>query len=102
MSNNHTHKLLERINSDTFLNMKCREGIIYDTRMIIVQCIETRRINKITQNDMAKRCGVSLATIKRFEALKVDSLSLFIKYRYILENLPAREKRNIPKWVYRK
>jgi DNA-binding XRE family transcriptional regulator len=45
--------------------------------------IEMRGKWKITQEVVAQNCGVSLATVKRFEAFKVDSLSLYWNYKQL-------------------
>ncbi len=86
MTENHINKLLERLNSDTKLK--------------ILQLVDIRVFNGITQVYMAKTCKVSKETIKRFENLKVNSLSLFINYKFILEDLPNKKKKEVPKWVF--
>ena len=45
--------------------------------------IECRRKWGHTQEQVAIECGVSIPTIKRFEKLKVDSLSLYLNYKQI-------------------
>lgn len=95
-------KLIKRLKDDTFLNIKVKEGIILDTRLNIVTCINNRRFNKITQIDMSKWCKVSIATIKRFEQLQVDSLSLYLKYMYLLYDLNGRKQQKPPNYLYYK
>jgi DNA-binding XRE family transcriptional regulator len=49
----------------------------------LCQLIEWRKKYGFSQQDMATNCGVSVSTIKRFEAMKVDSLSLYWNYKQL-------------------
>lgn len=95
----HRDKLLKRLKKETFLCKQEKEGIFFDTKLKILECIDKRVFNKITQKDMASYCNVSLVTIKRFENLEVDKLSLYLKYRHFLEHLPNKKKRKVPSWI---
>jgi len=60
---------------------------ICDTSVIITEInglVANRAYLKISQMDMAESCKVSLRTIKRFEKMEVDSLSLYLNYKEIL------------------
>ncbi len=60
---------------------------IYDTSIIISEINELigmRKYLKISQEGIAMSCKVSLRTIKRFEKMQVDSLSLYLNYKAIL------------------
>lgn len=97
---NHRDRLLERLKDDTNMKLITNQSVRRDTVLKILECTNKRAFNKITQKEIAKMCGVSLPTIKRFENLKVDSLTLFKNYVSILEDLPNKKKRKVPKWVY--
>ena len=92
MTDNHRNKLLKRLDCDTSFTLKINDGIRRDTKLKILELVDKRVFNKFTQEDLAKLCGVSLPTIKRFENLEVDSLSLFINYKLLLEDLPNKKK----------
>lgn len=60
---------------------------IYDYSIIIEEIndlVEFRKYLKISQEAMAMSCRVSLRTIKRFEKMEVDSLSMYLNYKAIL------------------
>ena len=95
----HRDKLLKRIKSDTFLKNLNNEGVRYDTMVEIQSFVDKRVFNKITQQEMSLICNVSVATIKRFESLKIDSLELYLIYKVTLSELPNKVKRKIPNWV---
>ena len=67
--------------------------------MKILELVDKRVFNKITQSYISKTFNVSIATVKRFENLEVDSLSLFMNYKFLLEDLPNKKKQKVPKWV---
>ncbi len=95
----HRNKLLKRLKTDTFLKKINNESIRKDIIYTILSCVDKRVFNKITQNEMTKLCGVSLATIKRFESLKCESLELYLLYIHFLADLPNKKKIKIPNWV---
>lgn len=97
---NHRDKLIYRVKSDTFLIDVPDERIRFDTKVKILECVDKRVFNNITQKVMAQKCNVGVATIKRFESIKVDSLSLFLKYIAFLEHLPNKHKRKLPRRYY--
>lgn len=74
MSNNHKDKLIKRVYTDTSLMSIIDKGVRFDTKLKIQECVDKRVFNKYTQQDIAIKCGVSLATIKRFENCKIVSL----------------------------
>ena len=100
MTDNHRNKLLKRLDCDTSFTLKLNEGIRKDTKLKILEFVDKRVFNKFTQKELAEICNVSLPTIKRFENLEVDSLSLFMNYKLLLEDLPNKKKLKVPKWVY--
>ena len=101
ITESHTNKLIKRINSDTFLNKCLDKGISKDTKVLIQSFVDKRVFNNITQKQMSIDCNVSIITIKRFENLKVDSLSLFLNYQFILESLKNKTTLNKPDWVFK-
>lgn len=96
----HNDKLLRKLDSNTSFTLKINDGVKRDTKLKILELVDKRVFNKITQSYMANTCNVSIPTIKRFENLEVDSLSLFMNYKFILEDLPNKKKIEVPKWVY--
>ena len=99
MADNHRNKLLKRLNSDTSFKSIINESIKNDTKLKILELVDKRVFNKITQSYISKTFNVSIATVKRFENLEVDSLSLFMNYKFLLEDLPNKKKQKVPKWV---
>ena len=82
MLTKNTFKENQGIKSDTFIDM-----IIGDSSELVKEIntlIQLRKKMKITQEEMGWACKVSTPTIKRFESFKVDSLSLYLNYKYIL------------------
>jgi|GEM_PF-4244134 len=100
MPNNHKNKLIKRVYSDTSLMSIIDKSVGFDTKLKIQECVDKRVFNKYTQKDIADKCNVSLATIKRFENCKIDSLSLYLNYVFLLEGLPNKKSKRVPKWVY--
>jgi len=96
---NHRDTLIKRLNSDTFLNFMDGLGIKCDTSLDLLECIDKRVFNGFTQKEVATFTGRSLATIKRFEQGKVDSLFLYMFYIDRFKALPNRKKALTPKWV---
>ncbi|TNE74964.1 XRE family transcriptional regulator [bacterium] len=68
------------ITNDLFID--CLEGLSigFDTSSKLKHSIENRKQSKITQEEVSVLTGRSIATIKRFESGKVDSLFLFCYY----------------------
>lgn len=79
------NKLLKRIKNDTFVKSKQCESVKYETSISILQLVDARMSRNITQKQMSIRCKVSIATIKRFELLKCDSLLLYNSYKTSLD-----------------
>ena len=99
---NHRDKLLKRLNNDTFLKSVIDKSVRKDSILNILECVDKRVFNKIPQSDMAEYCKVSVETIKRFENLKCDSLSLYLCYITYLKPLLNRKKKKTPSWVHTK
>ncbi len=97
---NHRHKLIKRLNSDSFLKLMDGLSSKHDTSLDILECIDKRVFNGFTQKDVSGFTGKSLATIKRFEQGKVDSLFLYKFYIDRFRELPNKQKKTVPKWVY--
>ena len=92
-------RVVKRINNDTLCKfIKC-SSIKKDTSLRIAEYIYKRVFNGVTQEEVSISTGKSIATIKRFEAGKCDSLYLFMYYKTQFENLPNKEKVKIPKWI---
>lgn len=70
------------INNDFFIHHLEGLSISFETSRKLKGAIDNRKKSKVTQEDVSKLTGRSIATIKRFESGKVDSLFL---YRYYLE-----------------
>jgi DNA-binding XRE family transcriptional regulator len=77
-------KLLQHnrgVKSDTLLDkIHCDSSALVKEINLMVEC---RKKWSITQEEMSWNCKVSLSTIKRFEAFKIDSLSLYMNYQQI-------------------
>jgi DNA-binding XRE family transcriptional regulator len=77
-------KLLQHnqgVKSDTLLDkIHCDSSELVKEINLMVAC---RKKCSITQEEMSWNCKVSLSTIKRFEAFKIDSLSLYINYKAV-------------------
>lgn len=65
----------------------------------ICELVYKRVFNGITQDQVSISTKVSIRSIQRFEAGKLDSLSLFMYYKNQFEHLPSRNKTKIPDWV---
>ena len=94
------NQLLKRLNNETLLLEIKDERFRYDTKVKILECVSKRMYNGITQEDVAYILDVSVSTIKRFEALKVDSLSLFMNYRKLFEDMQNKKTSKVPRWVF--
>ena len=79
--NINTFKRKQGIKSDTFTDKLIEDGSYLIQE--INHLVKCRKELKITQEEMSWACKVSLPTIKRFESLKVDSLTLFLNYKHI-------------------
>jgi DNA-binding XRE family transcriptional regulator len=79
-----TKKILQGnagIKTDTIL-----DKMYFDSSELVREIntlVERRKKWGHTQKQVANECGVSVPTIKRFEKLKVDSLSLFLNYKQL-------------------
>jgi predicted transcriptional regulator len=77
-------KLLQHkqgVTSDTLLDkIYCDSSELVKEINLMVEC---RKKWSITQEEMSWNCKVSLSTIKRFEAFKIDRLSLYLNYKHI-------------------
>jgi len=97
---NHRDTLLSRLNSDTFLKFMDGLGVKNDTVLILLECIDKRVFNGFTQSDVSNFTGKSLATIKRFEKGKIDSLFLYQFYIDRFKELPNTKKKVVPEWLF--
>ena len=95
----HRDKLIKRLNSDTYLSFIKTQSVKNDTSVNLLSLIDKRVFNGITQEQVSISYGCSLAKIKRFEAGKVDSLSLFLFYVHQFKHLKNKKTRKIPSWV---
>lgn len=70
-----------RIKTDTIADKLYGDG----SKLIleINNMVTMRKKWRMTQEYVAQQLGVSISTIKRFESLKVDSLSIFFNYKQI-------------------
>lgn len=69
------------VKTDTFLDkVYCDSSELVKEINHLIKC---RKKWGITQEEMSWNCKVSLSTIKRFEALKIDSLSLYVNYKAV-------------------
>lgn len=69
------------VKTDTFIDkIYCDSSELIKEMNLIFEC---RKKSGITQEEMAWNCKVSLSTIKRFESLKIDSLSLYVNYKSV-------------------
>ena len=94
------YQLLKRLNNETLLTEIKDERFRFDTKVKILECVSKRMYNGITQEDVADMLDVSVSTIKRFESLKVDSLSLYMNYRKLFEDLQNKKSSKVPSWVF--
>ena len=97
---NHRYTLINRLDSDTFLSFLDGLGVKLDTCLDLLECIDKRVFNGFTQKDVSSFTGKSLATIKRFEQGKVDSLFLYKFYIDRFKGLPNKKKKISHRWVY--
>jgi len=93
---NQTSEIFKRINADTIFDKHKQFSIGYDTKLEIAQLVHKRTVNRISQKQMSEMCEVGVATIKRFESYKVDSLVLFNDYKHFLSHLHSNKK---PNWI---
>lgn len=89
---NHNDILLERAKIDGITKFIQDQSARSGVKLKILDALNIRLFNKITQKEMAIKCSVSLRTIQRFEKLEIDSITLFLNYRAHLKNLPYRAK----------
>lgn len=67
------------ITDDLFIN--CLEGLNISYDMSInLECAVGKRKETMTQNQVSEKTGKGIATIRRFESGKVDSLFLYAFY----------------------
>ena len=99
MTDNHTNKLLKRYNNDTYIKSVKDKSIRLDAIKNILNCFDKRVYNKVTQEEIALYCGVSVQTIKRFENLEVDSLELYLNYINALNHFPNSRVEKSRKYI---
>ena len=91
--------ILKKAKSDTFLSKVNNQKVKFELKNKLLNSLDKRIFNRLTQKDIAKTMGVSVSTIKRLENGDVYDISIIENYVDILEGLPNRKKIEIPKWV---